>query len=131
MNFSHGTHEEYQKKIDLIKEVREELGLPIAIMLDTKGPEYRIKTFENGSIKLNDGDTFNFTTEDIVGNQERVSVTYERLIDELNIGDKIITFCLLNGNRCKSQSDYCKFYEWKNCTYGKSGNTNIIKVETV
>lgn len=82
MNFSHGTHKEYQKKIDLIKEVREELGLPIAIMLDTKGPEYRIKTFENGSIKLNDGDTFNFTTEDIVGNQERVSVTYERLIDE-------------------------------------------------
>lgn len=90
LNFSHGTHEEHQKKIDLIKEVREELGLPIAIMLDTKGPEYRIKTFENGSIKLNDGDTFTFTTEDIVGNQERVSVTYERLIDELNIGDKIM-----------------------------------------
>lgn len=90
LNFSHGTHEEHQKKIDLIKEVREELGLPIAIMLDTKGPEYRIKTFENCSIKLNDGDTFTFTTEDIVGNQERVSVTYERLIEDLNIGDKIM-----------------------------------------
>ena len=90
LNFSHGSHEEHQKKIDLIKEVREEMGLPIAIMLDTKGPEYRIKTFENGSVTLKTGDTFTFTTEDIVGNEERVSVTYERLIEDLNIGDKIL-----------------------------------------
>ena len=46
LNFSHGSHEEHQKKIDLIKHVREKLGLPIAIMLDTKGPEYRIRTFK-------------------------------------------------------------------------------------
>ena len=63
LNFSHGSHEEHQKKIDLIKKVREKLGLPIAIMLDTKGPEYRIKTFENGKITLAEGDTFTFTTE--------------------------------------------------------------------
>ena len=50
LNFSHGSHEEHQKKIDLIKKVRKKLSLPIAIMLDTKGPEYRIKTFENGKI---------------------------------------------------------------------------------
>ena len=56
LNFSHGSHEEHQKKIDLIKKVREKLGLPIAIMLDTKGPEYRIKTFENGKITLAEGD---------------------------------------------------------------------------
>ena len=90
LNFSHGSHEEHQKKIDLIKEVRAELGLPIAIMLDTKGPEYRIKTFENGSVTLKAGDTFTFTTEDIVGNEERVSVTYERLIEDLKIGDRIL-----------------------------------------
>lgn len=90
LNFSHGTHEEQQNKINLIKEVREELDLPIAIMLDTKGPEYRIKTFENGKITLNDGDMFTFTTDDIVGNQERVAVTYSRLIEDLNIGDKIL-----------------------------------------
>lgn len=89
LNFSHGTKEEHQKKIDLIKSVREKLNLPIAIMLDTKGPEYRIKTFENKKIMLSDGDTFTFTTEDVIGNQERVSVTYEHLIENLSVGDSI------------------------------------------
>lgn len=90
LNFSHGSHEEHQKKIDLIKQIREKLNLPIAIMLDTKGPEYRIKTFENKKIFLNEGDTFIFTTEDVVGNQERVSVNYSHLVDELSVGDKIL-----------------------------------------
>ena len=63
MNFSHNTHADHQRRIDLVKEVREELGLPIAIMLDTKGPEYRIKTFEGGRIHLSDGDPFTFTPD--------------------------------------------------------------------
>ncbi len=58
LNFSHGTQAEHLEKIKLIKKVREKLGLPIAIMLDTKGPEYRIKTFENGFVNLADGDDF-------------------------------------------------------------------------
>ncbi|MBQ3544819.1 MAG: pyruvate kinase [Lachnospiraceae bacterium] len=90
LNFSHGTHEEHQVKMDLIKKVREKLNLPIPIMLDTKGPEYRIKTFEDKKIFLSDGDTFIFTTEDIVGNQERVSVNYSHLCEELNVGDRIL-----------------------------------------
>lgn len=90
LNFSHGTYEDHQKRIDLIKKIREELNLPIAIMLDTKGPEYRIKTFEDGEIFLNDGDTFTFTTEDVIGNKERVSVTYKGLVNDLNKGDKIL-----------------------------------------
>ncbi len=90
LNFSHGTHEEQQKKIDLIKQVREKLELPVPIMLDTKGPEFRIRTFENKKITLKDGDTFTFTTEDIVGNQERVSVNYEHLSEDLSIGDTIL-----------------------------------------
>ena len=90
LNFSHGTHEEHREKMDLVKRVREKLGLPIAIMLDTKGPEYRIKTFKNKKIALNDGDRFTFTTEDVVGDETRVSVTYDHLIDELSIGDKIL-----------------------------------------
>lgn len=90
LNFSHGDHEEQQRKVELIKKVREKLDLPIAIMLDTKGPEYRIKTFENGRITLEDGDTFTFTTDDIVGNKERVSVNYKNLIQELNVGDTIL-----------------------------------------
>ena len=90
LNFSHGTHEQHQKKIDLIKSVREKLDLPIAILLDTKGPEYRIKTFENRKINLKEGDTFTFTTEDITGNQEKVSVTYKGLCNDINIGDRIL-----------------------------------------
>ncbi|MBE5939133.1 MAG: pyruvate kinase [Lachnospiraceae bacterium] len=89
LNFSHGDHAEHQRKIDIIKTVRKELNLPIAIMLDTKGPEYRIKTFENKKIKLNDGDTFTFTTDDIVGNQNIVSVTYKQLTEDLRVGDTV------------------------------------------
>ena len=90
LNFSHGSHEEHQGKIDLIKKVRQKLHMPIAIMLDTKGPEYRIKTFENGKIELKDGDTFTLTTDDIVGNQKRVSVNYENLIKDLKVGDRVL-----------------------------------------
>ena len=87
LNFSHNTHADHQRRLDLVKEVREELSLPIAVMLDTKGPEYRIKTFEGGRILLNDGEQFTFTTEDIVGNRERVSVSYAKLPEELSVGD--------------------------------------------
>lgn len=90
LNFSHGTHEQHKKMIELIKKVREKLNMPIAIMLDTKGPEYRIKTFKDGTITLNDGDEFIFTTEDIIGDKERVSVNYKGLINDLEIGDTIL-----------------------------------------
>ncbi|MBQ7097494.1 MAG: pyruvate kinase [Clostridia bacterium] len=89
LNFSHGTHSEHQNKIDLIKRVRKKLGLPIAIMLDTKGPEYRIGTFENKKITLADGDTFTFTIDDVVGDETRVSVNYDHLMEDLNVGDTI------------------------------------------
>lgn len=90
LNFSHGTYEEHKRNIDLIKKVREKLGLPIAIMLDTKGPEYRIKTFKNGSVILHDGDSFVFTSEDIEGDEHRVSVNYKGLPNEMNKGDRIL-----------------------------------------
>lgn len=89
LNFSHGTHEEHKVRIDRIKKVREELGLPVAILLDTKGPEYRIRTFEDGKILLKDGDTFTFTTDEIIGNQERVAVSYKNLHNDLEVGNKI------------------------------------------
>ena len=90
LNFSHGTHAEHKEKIEMIKRVREKLNMPIAIMLDTKGPEYRIKTFRDKKISLSEGDRFTFTTEDVIGDETRVSVTYENLIDELNVGDRIL-----------------------------------------
>ena len=89
LNFSHGSHEEHKKKIDLIKRVREKMNLPVSIMLDTKGPEYRIRTFKDGKITLADGDTFTFTTDEIEGDQERVAVNYKGLIDDLKVGDQI------------------------------------------
>ena len=90
LNFSHGTHEEHKKRIEMIKSVREELGLPIAIMLDTKGPEYRIKTFAEGAVTVSDGDTFTFTTEDVVGDATRVSVNYSGLAEDLAVGDRVL-----------------------------------------
>lgn len=90
LNFSHGTHEDFLKKIETIKKVRKDLNMPLAILLDTKGPEYRIKTFEKGKIFVNEGDTFTFTTEDIVGNDEIVSVNYEGLPEEMEQGDRIL-----------------------------------------
>lgn len=90
LNFSHGSHEDHKKIIETVKAVREELNLPIAIMLDTKGPEYRIKTFKDKKITLNEGDEFTFTTEDVIGDEKRVSVNYSHLTEELNVGDKVL-----------------------------------------
>ena len=90
LNFSHGTHEEHKEKIDMIKRVRENLDRPVPIMLDTKGPEYRIKTFKNGSVEIADGAEFTFTTRDVEGDETCVSVSFERLIQDLCIGDRIL-----------------------------------------
>ena len=90
LNFSHGTHEEHLEKIQLIKSVREKLSMPIAIMLDTKGPEYRIRTFKSGKAVLKEGDIFTFTTEQIQGDETRVAVSYEGLARDLAVGDRVL-----------------------------------------
>ena len=90
LNFSHGTHEDHAKKIKMIKEVREEKKLPLPILLDTKGPEFRIKNFKDGKIRLNKGDEFTFTTEEIEGDNSRVSVSYAGICEDLVPNDKIL-----------------------------------------
>ncbi len=90
LNFSHGTHAEHKARIETIRRVREELGLPIAIMLDTKGPEYRIGTFEKGKVKLREGAEFTLTIEPVIGTKDRVSVNYAALADELGPGDTVL-----------------------------------------
>lgn len=90
LNFSHGTYEQHSIKIERIKKVREELDLPIAIMLDTKGPEYRIGGFVDGRVNLKEGDTFSFTSDKIEGDETRVSVNYSDLPRELEVGDTIL-----------------------------------------
>ena len=86
MNFSHGTHAEQKEKIDMVKKVREKLDLPIAIMLDTKGPEYRIGTFAAGKVTVAEGADFTFTTEQIEGDETRVCVNYQNLHNEMQPG---------------------------------------------
>ena len=90
LNFSHGSHEEHKKRIDLLKKVRAKLNLPIAIMLDTKGPEYRIGVFKKGKETLLEGQEFTFTAENIEGDDKRVSVSYKMLAKELFPGDRVL-----------------------------------------
>ena len=90
LNFSHGTHADHQEKINMIKRVREKLNLPIAIMLDTKGPEYRICTFKEGKIHLSDGDEFTFTARKVEGDNREVSVNYPGIAKDLAVGDRIL-----------------------------------------
>ncbi|MBR0449698.1 MAG: pyruvate kinase [Clostridia bacterium] len=90
LNFSHGTHADHLNNINLIKSVRERLGLPIAILLDTKGPEYRTGVLEGGSVNIEEGQRFTFTTRDIIGNNETVSVSYKNLPSELCVKDIIL-----------------------------------------
>lgn len=94
INFSHGTHEEHAQKIVTIKKVRERLDRPVAIMLDTKGPEYRIKTFKNGKIFLKEGAMFTLCVDDVAGDETRVSVNYAGLADDLEPGNRVL---LANG----------------------------------
>ena len=90
LNFSHGTHESHKAEIELLKKVRADLGVPLAILLDTKGPEYRVGLLENGSVMLADGQAYTFTTEEVMGDATRVSVSYKHLPREMNVGDKIL-----------------------------------------
>lgn len=90
LNFSHGSHDEHQQRIDRIKAVREKLGLPVAIMLDTKGPEIRLGDFKDGIINLSTGDRFTLTTRDILGDQSIISITYKGLPNDVKPGDRIL-----------------------------------------
>ena len=123
LNFSHGSHEEHAQKIALVKKVREKLNLPIAILLDTKGPEYRIRTFKDGKVEIQTGQTFTFTIDEIEGDETRVAVNYKLLNKDLKPGDvltvnnglvkfqvteidgnDIITTCLMGGTLSNRKS---------------------------
>ena len=90
LNFSHGTHEEHKRRIDIIREVSSRLNLPVAILLDTKGPEFRIRTFAKGKVTLKAGDTFTFRSDDSVGDKKGVSVSFEGLANDVKPGDHIL-----------------------------------------
>ncbi|MBQ9961553.1 MAG: pyruvate kinase [Firmicutes bacterium] len=90
LNFSHGTHEEHAKTIERFRKVRDELKMSAAVLLDTKGPEIRTGNFVNGKETLENGQQFILTTEDVEGTNERCSVTYKNLPNELKPGNLVL-----------------------------------------
>ncbi len=90
LNFSHGTHEEHQERIDNIKEIRQRLQLPVGIMLDTKGPEIRIGRFAEGRISLEPGDILTLTPDDILGDKNRVHISYKNIASAVLVGSRIL-----------------------------------------
>ena len=89
-NFSHGTYETHQHYYDDVCRIRDELGLPIATMLDTKGPEIRVRSFKNGRVTLQNGQLFTLTTDEVEGDEERVSITYKELPQDIAVGSSIL-----------------------------------------
>ena len=89
-NFSHGSHEEHKSRMDLVKSVRKELGIPVGLMLDTKGPEIRTKTYKDGKIEIVEGQKFTLTTRDIEGDNTIVSISYEGLPNDVKKGTIIL-----------------------------------------
>lgn len=111
LNFSHGSHEEHLKKLNLIKHVRKKLNLPVAVMLDTKGPEYRIRTFKNGKVKIEDEAPFVFTTDDVEGDETHVSVSYPGLVNDIKPGDEILVnngLVVFKAEKIEGKRIYCK-----------------------
>jgi len=90
LNFSHGSHEEHARRINMVKEVREELALPVAILLDTKGPEIRIGTFKNGSAEIKRGENFILTTRDVEGDEHCVSVNFAGFPKAISEGSRVL-----------------------------------------
>ena len=89
-NFSHGTHEYHKDAIELFRRVRDRMQLPAAVLLDTKGPEIRLRDFENGRVMLKVGDEFTFTTKDCLGDEHHAAITYPDLPRQLSPGIRIL-----------------------------------------
>ena len=89
-NFSHGTYETHQHYYDEVCRIRDELGLPVATMLDTKGPEIRVRSFKHGRVTLQNGQLFTLTTDEVEGDEERVSITYKELPQDIAVGSSIL-----------------------------------------
>ena len=89
-NFSHGSYDEHQRRLDQLVALREELHLPVAAMLDTKGPEVRLRSFQNGPVQLKTGQSFTLTTDDVPGDESRCSITYAQLPQDVKPGGTIL-----------------------------------------
>lgn len=131
-NMSHGTHESHKALIAAVKEARKNKKSAVAILIDTKGPEIRIKQFEKGKIFLKNGENFTLTTEDVVGDEKQVSVTYAKLPKILSKGARIL---LNDGNlelrveKIKGKNVECVVVNGGELSNNKSINLPGIKTE--
>jgi len=89
-NFSHGSHAEHKKRLDLLKKLRREMGLPVAALLDTKGPEIRLRDFKDGVVQLKEGQEFTLTTRDVLGDEHICGITYRDLPGDVEVGSAIL-----------------------------------------
>lgn len=124
-NFSHGTHESHLTTLNRLKRVRDALGYPVAALMDTKGPEIRIKSFRDGPITLSEGDTFTLTTQDVEGDASQVSVTYPNLHNEVDTGTRILIddgLIELVVSEVKGQSIICQVESGGSLSNNKSIN---------
>jgi pyruvate kinase len=90
LNFSHSTHDEHKRRAEQVKRLRKELGLPVALLADTKGPEIRLGNFENSEVELQQGEHFTLTTEDVIGNEKISSISYKKLPEDISKGTHIL-----------------------------------------
>ena len=110
INFSHGTHEQHKKRVDNFKRIREELQLPIPLLLDTKGPEIRTGKFETGEVVLKEDDRFILVNEDIVGDSTKATITYKELYKDVDKGSRILIndgLVELEVTEIKNRDIYC------------------------
>jgi len=132
MNFSHGNHEEHKERMDMVKKLRDELKMPVGIMLDTKGPEIRIKTFIEGKIDLVTDQLFTLTTRDVEGTNEIVSITYMGLPTDSTIGTRILIddgLVELIAEEIKGQDIICRVKNNGKLSNRKSVNVPGIKLQ--
>lgn len=131
VNMSHGTHAQQKVRIDSVKKLREELNLPIPILLDTKGPEIRTGSFSNGPVTLEAGQMFTLTTEDIDGNNERCSVTFKSLPDEIFPGKRILIddgLIEMKVKECTDTDVICQVVNGGNVSSHKGINIPDVKL---
>lgn len=110
LNFSHGTHEQHKVMIDLFRSVRDQLGISAAVLLDTKGPEIRLRTFEGGGVTLETGSSFVLTTDEIIGTVQMASISYVDLPSQLAFGNKLLVDdgrIVLEVQSCTEKEIHC------------------------
>lgn len=129
-NFSHGSHEEHKARFDKVIRLRRELGLPVATLLDTKGPEIRLRDFENGNVELKEGQCFTLTTdENFIGNEEKVSVTFKEMTNDVIPGSTILIddgLIALSVEKIEGQDIHCKVMNG-----GKISNKKGVNIPNV